>query len=94
MMDHEETEAKAKFLEKERRVFMRYGAGVGEPTLQFWIGGAVTHEGLHDSEKKNVWKFCLKDLFMTEETMSEKIGHYSTKFRNQNATSMFKTAWA
>lgn len=44
MMDHEETEAKAKFLEKERRVFMRYGAGVGEPTLQFWIGGAVTHE--------------------------------------------------
>lgn len=58
MMDHEETEAKAKFLEKERRVFMRYGAGVGEPTLQFWIGGAITHEGLHDSEKK-----CLEILF-------------------------------
>lgn len=45
-------------------------------------------------QKKKVWKFCLKDLFMTEETMSEKIGHYSTKFRNQNATSMFKTVWA
>lgn len=31
---------------------------------------------------------------MTEETISEKIGHYSTKFGNQNATTMFKTVWA
>lgn len=53
MMAHGETEAKAKFLEKERRLFMRCGAGVGEPTLQFWIGVTVTHE---DSmiQKENV----------------------------------------
>lgn len=72
MMAHGETEAKAKFLEKERRLFMRCGAGVGEPTLQFWIGVTVTHE---DSmiQKENVWKFCLKDLFMIEENISEKL---------------------